>query len=41
MANAKKVGLETEFRHHYTVEADGRILYDAPMEIVDKQDFLG
>lgn len=38
MANAKKVAHETEFRHHYTVEADGRILYDAPMEILDQQD---
>lgn len=33
MANQKKVTLETEFKHNFTVEADGRILYDCPMEI--------
>ena len=38
MANQKKVTLETEFKHHYTVEADGRILYDCPLEVKSQAD---
>ena len=39
MANRKKVTLEAEFKHNFTVEADGRILYDCPMEIKGQADF--
>lgn len=38
MANRKKVTLEAEFKHNFTVEADGRILYDCPMEIKGQAD---
>ena len=38
MANHNKVRLETEFKHNYTVDADGRILYDCPLEIKSQAD---
>lgn len=38
MANRKKVTLETEFKHNFIVEADGRTLYTCPVEIKSQAD---
>ena len=38
MENRKKVTLETEFKHNFAVEADGRILYACPVEIKSQAD---